>query len=151
MIIGKHYRFGFDIWALVLFVAVMIPTVIWTFVPAPNDILRTGSVTPTVDSVASVLQSIAIACLCIVINNDAGKVRFSPLVIISALFVLIYYAGWAVYYSGINTPWVILLLTVPPCLALILYATDRKNVPALILAIGFAICHLVFAIINFIR
>ena len=113
--------------------------------------IRPISLTPTVDSVASVLQSIAIACLCIVINNDAGKVRFSPLVIISALFVLIYYAGWAVYYSGINTPWVILLLTVPPCLALILYATDRKNVPALILAIGFAICHLVFAIVNFIR
>jgi hypothetical protein len=46
---------------------------------------------------------------------------------------------------------VILLLTIPPCLALILYAADRKNLPAAILASGFAICHLIFAIVYFIQ
>jgi len=151
MNICKHYRFGFDIWALVLFLAVMIPSVIWAFVPASNDILRTESATPAVDTIASVLQFMAIAFLCVVINKGAGKVRLSPLVILSALCVLIYYAGWVLYYCCISAPWVILLLTIPPCLALILYAVDRKNLPASILAIGFAICHLVFAIVNFIR
>ena len=38
----KHYRLGFDIWALILFLAVMIPTIIWAFVPAQDDILRTA-------------------------------------------------------------------------------------------------------------
>lgn len=151
MIICKHYRFGFDLWALFLFLAVMIPTIIWAFVPAPNDILRTESSTPTIDTIASILQFIAITCLCVVINKDAGKIWLSPLVILSASSVLIYYASWVIYYCGISAPWIILLMTIPPCLALILYSVDRKNLPATILAIGFAISHLVFAIVNFIR
>lgn len=150
MIICKHYRFGFDIWALVLFMTVMIPTIIWAFVPASNDILRTESVTPALDTIASVLQFMAIAFLSVVINKEAENVRFSHLVSLSGLCILIYYAGWVLYYCGISAPWVILLLTIPPCLALILYAADRKNLPASILAVGFAICHLVFAIVNFI-
>lgn len=150
MIICKHYRFGFDIWALVLFMAVMIPTIIWAFVPAPNDFLRIESVTPAVDTIASVLQFMAIVFLCVVNNKEAEKVRLSHLVSLSGLCILIYYAGWVLYYCGIIAPWVILLLTIPPCLALILYAADRKNLPASILAIGFAICHMVFAIVNFI-
>ena len=151
MIIFKHYRIGFDVWALILFLAVMIPTIIWAFVPAPNDILWTESATPVVDTIAFVLLFLAIACLCVLINKDAGKVRLSPLVILSGICVLVYYAGWVLYYCGIVAPWVILLMTLPPCLALILFAADRLNLPALILADGFTVCHLIFAIVNFIR
>ncbi|MGN1220418.1 MAG: hypothetical protein ACI4TU_05720 [Candidatus Cryptobacteroides sp.] len=104
MIIFKHYKFGFDIWAAVIFLAVMIPTIVWAFVPAPNDILRTESATPVVDAAASALQFLAIACLCVLINKDAGKVRLSPLVILPILCILTYYAGWAAYYCGIIAP-----------------------------------------------
>ena len=41
----KKYKMGFDIWALVLFVVIMIPNIIWFAIPAPNDILRTESIT----------------------------------------------------------------------------------------------------------
>ena len=44
---------------------------------------------------------------------------------------------------------VILLLTVPPCLAFILFAADRKNLPAILFATAFAVCHLVFAVVNY--
>lgn len=52
----SHYRFGFDPWGLLLFLLVMLPNFIWFAVPAPNDILRTDSVTPVVDAVGSVFQ-----------------------------------------------------------------------------------------------
>lgn len=146
----KNYLIGFDVWALIVFLAVMIPTIIWALIPAPNDILRTESVTPIIDTVASILQFMALACLCVVINKDADKVRLSPLIILSTFCILMYYAGWGVYYSGICAPWVVLLMTIPPCLALILYASDRKNLPAIILTSGFTVCHLFFAIANFV-
>ena len=41
----KKYKMGFDVWALVLFIAIMIPNIIWFAIPAPNDILRTESIT----------------------------------------------------------------------------------------------------------
>ena len=151
MTVCKKYRLGFDIWALVLFLSVMIPTIIWTFVPAPNDILRAESTTPVLDITASVLQFMAISCICVLINKGAGKVRFTPLVFLLALCVLLYYVGWAIYYCGISSPWVILLMTIPPSAALILYAVDRMNLPAVVLAGGFAVLHLLFAVSYFIR
>ena len=43
------------------------------------------------------------------------------------------------------------MMTVPPCLAFVLFAADRKNFPAVLFATGFAVCHLVFAIVNFVK
>ena len=147
----NQYRFGFDVWGLILFLLVMIPNFIWFAVPAPNDVLRVESVTPVVDVIASVCQVLTVACLCFVINQERDKLRFSPLVIATMVCVAVYYVGWVLYYSGIVSEWVILLLTIPPCLAFILFATDRKNLPAVLFATGFAVCHLIFAIVNFIK
>ena len=145
----NKYRFEFDVWGLILFLLVMLPNFIWFAVPAPNDVLRTESATAIIDVIASVCQVLTVACLCFVINQERSKLRFSPLVIAAVVCVVIYYIGWVLYYSGIVNAWVVLLLTVPPCLAFILFA-DRKNFPAVLFATGFAVCHLIFAIVNFI-
>ena len=144
------YRLGFDVWGLGLFLLMMIPTIVWSFVPAPNDVLRTESVTPVVDTIASTLQFLAIACLCVLNSKTRGKLRFSPLIFLTVICIVLYYSGWALYYCGSTGAWVILLLTIPPCLALVLFSVDRKNLPAAMLATGFAICHLIFALVNFI-
>ena len=147
----NKYRFGFDVWGLILFLLVMLPNFIWFAVPAPNDVLRAESVTPVVDMIASVCQVLTIACLCFVINKERGKLRVSPLVIATIICVVVYYVGWVLYYSGAVNDWAILLLTIPPCLAFILFAADRKNLLAVLFATGFAVCHLIFAIVNFIK
>ncbi len=36
----KGYRFGVEVWGLVLFIGIMLPNFVWFAVPAPNDILR---------------------------------------------------------------------------------------------------------------
>lgn len=146
---GK-YRFGFDIWGLILFLLVMLPNFIWFAFPAPNDVLRTESVTPIIDTFASFFQILTVACLCFIINGERNKLHFSPLMIATIVCVAVYYLGWMLYYGGFTTSWVILLLTIPPCLAFILFAADRKNLPAVIFASVFAVCHLIFAVWNFI-
>ena len=146
---NSRYRFGFDIWGLLLFLVVMAPNFIWFAVPAPNDILRTESVTPVVDTLGSVFQVLTVACLCFVIHKERSKLRFSPWVIAAIACIAVYYIGWLLYYAGITAPWAILLLTLPPCAAFILFAIDRKNLPAVVLASGFAVCHCVFGVVNF--
>ena len=146
----SHYRFGFDPWGLLLFLLVMLPNVLWFAVPAPNDILRTESVTPVVDIIGSVFQVLTVACLCFVIHKERSKFRFSPSVVATTVCIAAYYIGWLLYYAGITTPWAIFLLTLPPCLAFILFAIDRKNLPAVVSAAGFTVCHLFFSIVNFV-
>jgi hypothetical protein len=61
-----------------------------------------------------------------------------------------YLVGWVLYYNAITYAWVILMLTLPPCLAFFFYAIDRKNGIATLLGIGFTVCHLIFALVNFV-
>ena len=146
----KQYRFGFDPWGLLLFLLVMLPNFVWFAVPAPNDILRTDSVTPVVDAVGSVFQVLTVACLCFVIHKSRSKLRFSFLIIATIICIAIYYIGWVLYYTANVSPIVILLLTLPPCLAFIFFAADRKNLLVALFAVVFAVCHLVFAVVNFV-
>lgn len=150
MIPLKQYCFSFDPWGLLLFLLVMLPNFIWFAVPAPNDILRTASATPVVDAIGSVFQVLTVACLCLVIHKSRSKLRFSPLIVATIICIAIYYIGWVLYYTANVSPIVILLLTVPPCLAFILFAADRRNIPAALFATVFAVCHLVFAVVNFV-
>lgn len=147
----KTYRIGFDVAGLLLFLLVMLPNFLWFAVPAPNDVLRAESVTPVVDKIASVCQVLIVVCLCFVINNRRDKLRFSPLVFATTVCVIVYYIGWVLYYFGAVDTWIILMLTILPCLAFVLFAADRKNIPAIVFALAFAVCHLVFAIVNFIE
>ena len=146
----KKYKLRFDIWGALLFLIIMIPNFIWFAVPAPNDILRQESITPIVDTIGSVCQIIFVAALCIVINKERGSIRISPLLISSAVCIGLYFLGWVLYYNGIVNPMVIIYLTLPPCVAFILFALDRKNFIALIPAACFTICHLIYGIVNFI-
>ena len=69
----KKYRFGFDILGLALFFLIMIPNFIWFAIPAQHDILRVESITPIVDTIASIAQVIMIICLCIFKNKEKEK------------------------------------------------------------------------------
>ena len=146
----RKYNIGFDLWGLMLFLAIMLPNGIWFLAPAPVDILRNPSVTPAADAVASVFQAIMVAAIC-ALRNTAGR---SPMGMIwrrgIAAAVLFYFAGWGFYYAGITNAMVIMDLCVAPCLAFILFALARKNAVALTAATGFMVCHVYYGIVNFV-
>ncbi len=146
----KKYKLSFEICGVLLFLIVMIPNFIWFAIPAPNDILRTKSITETVDTVASVCQILMIVAICIFRNRESKKLCITPHIIMVAICYLLYVASWIAYYNGMANVIVILGLTIPPCLAFLFFAIDRKNGIALIPISIFTICHLVYGVVNFI-
>ena len=145
----KNYKLGFDPWGLALFLAIMLPNFLWFAFPAPNDVLRSESVTPLVDTIAQVFQVIMAAALCAVRNIAWDKPMKRRYWAGTAACLLLYFAGWAVYYAGIASAAVILDLCLAPCGTFLFFALARKNGAALASAGGFTVCHLVFAIVNF--
>ena len=133
----KKYRFGLDVSGLLLFLIIMIPNFIWFAVPAPNDILRTDSITGTLDTVASICQVLMI-------------ISISPFIIAVIICCLLYFISWGVYYIGVVNAVVILGLTIPPCLAFLVFAIERKNKIAIIPISIFTACHIIYGIVNFI-
>lgn len=149
MFSAKNYKFGFDVWGLALFLAVMLPNFIWFAVPAPNDVLRANSATPTLDAAAQIFQVIMTAALCAVINTSREKPMRTAYKIIIAALVAAYYGGWAAYYLGAANAAVILDLVISPCAAFAVFSFAVKNAPALISAGVFSLCHLIFGAVNF--
>lgn len=146
----KKYKLSFDIWGLLLFLIIMIPNFIWFSVPAPNDVLRADSVTKVVDTIASICQVLMVIALCVFVNRSSCKFRITPLMIAVMVCVLLYFASWIGYYLGIVNAVIILGLTVPPCLAFMFFAIDRRNMIAVVPSSIFLFCHLIYGIVNFI-
>ena len=146
----KRYKLSFEIWGLLLFLIVMIPNFIWFAIPAPNDILRAESITEMADTAAFVCQILMIVSICIFRNRESKKLCISLFVIMATVCYLLYVASWIAYYNGMTNAIVILGLTIPPCLAFLFFAIDRKNGVALIPISIFTICHLVYGAVNFI-
>ena len=145
----KKYKMGFDIWALVLFIAIMIPNIIWFAIPAPNDILRTESITKAVDMIASISQVVMLVALCIVINTEREKRNVTRFIMVVIINCVLYFICWMFYYIGICNAGVILGMTIFPCFAFLFFAIDRKNNIAIIPISIFTICHLIYGLVNY--
>ena len=144
------YKFKFDLPGLIIFLIIMIPNFIWFGVKAPHDVLRAESVTKTVDIIGSVCQLLMIICLILIVNQTREKLRPTTLLKVAGAAVVLYYIWWVIYYTGSTHPVVLLGLAIFPCVAFLLYAIDRKNLPAVVFTAGFAICHVIYTIVNFI-
>lgn len=128
----------------------MVPNFIWFAVPAGYDILRCDSVTPVIDMIASFIQVLMLAALCI-IKNEAYQAGMNKKWIISIIVtVFVYYVSWCLYYFQITSAVVILILCIVPCITFIVYSLGKRNGVALILALLFMICHMIYALENFI-
>ncbi len=146
----KNYRPGFDPRGLALFLLIMLPNFVSFALPAPNDILRNESVTPIIDAIAQAFQIVIAAALCALVNTARDRPMRRGYAAGTAACVALYFAGWAAYYTGIAGAAVILDLCLAPCGAFLLFALGRKNAPALVSGGAFLLCHLIFAVVNFI-
>lgn len=146
----KKYKIGFDICALGLFIIIMIPNCFWFAVPAPNDILRTESVTKIPDMIASISQVIMLIALCVFINIDYEEQKITRFLVAVMLNCILYFICWILYYFSVSNTVIILGMTIFPCLAFLFFAIDRKNMIAVIPISVFMICHLIYGIVNYI-
>lgn len=146
----KNYTFTLNLSSLFLSIFLLIPTVVWYYFPAANDVLRTESATPVFDIAASVSQVLFIGILCLMVNESAPKLNFRSIFMIATfLSCSLYYFSWIAYYIGMMNFIVILALILAPCAAFLFYALDRKNDLALFPIGIFSTCHLVYGVVNF--
>ena len=145
----KNYRLHLDSWGLGLFVMIMLPNFIWLAIPAPRDILRSGTLTPTLDLVSSIVQIFMVCFLCLFVNRQSHPAVEQKAMLGICFSVTLYLFGWIFYYIGFTGPMVILVLSLSPCLSFLFYTWSRKNGPAFVAAALFAVLHTLRSILNF--
>lgn len=147
----KNYKIEFDSWALFLFLVIMVPNLIWSIIPAPNDILRAISTTKIIDLFTSISQLLMILSLFFLKSNKYLRLKKTLFVVIVEIFCTLYYLSWFAYYKGFISTVIILGLTISPCLAFLFFSIDRKNKIAITLTSLFTFGHLIYAFVNFIN
>lgn len=143
----QRCKIGLNLYGVLLFVAIMLPNVVWAFVPAEKDVLRAESVTPALDVAASVFQFLTVAAVAVIVYGTfkSGKIPFMIALIPAAA----YYVCWVVYYFATPCGALLVFMAVLPCLALILYAWFEKNYAGAAFGAVFMILHIVSTCLNF--
>lgn len=142
----KAYRFGLDGWGLLLFVAIMVPNILWGLLAGEGDLLMQPTAVPVLDMVVSAAQVLTIAgMLCLRRREEPAYKPWGPLI-----FAVAYLLMWALYGLGIVHPAVPLGLAVFPCAAILLHLIRRYNIITLVPATLFAAGHVLSAMINFV-
>ncbi len=145
----KTHTMGFEPWGLALFASVMLPNLLWMLLPAPDDVLRNPSVTPVVDGLGSFFQMVMVFCLCAIRRTDAMPVRLSPVLLAVVGCVGLYWAAWGCYYAGFTHAAILLAMALLPCAAFLGFLAERRNLIGLAPAVGFTVCHVIFAVANY--
>ena len=146
----KKYKIGFDVWALWIFAAVMLPNIIWLLYLTPNDVLHKETVTPTVDLIMSIFRWLTIAALCFIKNRSSNRSIKSSLPAISGACCMFYYSAWIFYYCGEASNLIIMSLCIFPCIAILVYSYFRKNPFAFVLGAVFTVLHIISTTVNYI-
>lgn len=146
----KNYHYQLDLWAITLFVVVMVPNVIWGIYSAPNDVLHVDSVTPITDIIGSISQVLMLMSLMLLSRKDrpqtmARKCKFT------AIGMLVLYMGaWISHFFGYTPKSFIVAMAILPCLFFGAFSIGRRNWLSLGFCLIFSICHILFAIENYI-
>ncbi len=75
----KNYRLGFEFCGFLLSLAMLLPNLIWSFVPAPHDILRSAETVASLGIATLVLRLLTMATSMFVVNVESNElnVRYS--------------------------------------------------------------------------
>lgn len=142
----KEYALGLDRWGLLLFAVIMLPNIVAMCVPAFSSRFAENS---ALDVAAVVFQVFAVAALLFIVRREEERLRLSPLVTAALLALIAYLIAWGFFFFGYLSSAVWLLLAVMPCIALLCFEIERKNVFALPFTVVFAVLHIISACITY--
>ena len=87
---------------------------------------------------------------CVFINSERKKLSFTKTIIMMICCGVVYFVSWMFYYCGMTNAVIILGLTIPPCMAFLFFAIDRKNYISIVPISIFTICHFIYGVVNYI-
>ena len=144
---GKQY-FGFWALGIVLFALQEIPYMLMPFFhPETNPIMNMTETSAALDMCEKILGSLCIALMVFVVHQDAklfsaSDGREKVFFILTVILLLANFAGWALYFTGHQSIFVMMLFIVAlPPLYYIAIGLWRQNTPLTVASMIFLVIH----------
>lgn len=153
-LIGNQYS-GFWVLGAVLFAVQEIPYILMPFIRLKtNPIMNMTETSPVLDVCEKILGSLCIALMMFVIHRDAvffsiAEGREKLFFTLAALILLANFAGWALYFTGRQSLFVMMafIVAMPP-LYYMAIGLWRQNTPLVITGAVFLAVHFLHVLGN---
>jgi hypothetical protein len=112
---------------------------------------KNSSANPVLGVVEPLFGILTVAMLILVVNKGGGR-NGALYILLAILFLLGYYIAWALYYTGVVSPWVLILgIGAMPPLYFLFVAIWMKNYVALIPCVVFGAAHITVTAVNYLK
>ncbi len=147
-----NWAIAFSLTGLIFFALQLLPNIVWLTVPPANDVLKHNSSAHAALNIIEQVGGVAtVALLIILISRPGPQGRNGTWLLVgAAIFLLAYYAAWALYYRGNVAPWLLVagIAAMPP-LYYFFAACWMKDYLALIPCVPFGIAHIAITWSNY--
>jgi len=152
----KQFKITFSVYGLGVFLVVLLPNIIYSFVKLENDPFKSNhSAILALDILMYSFQSLMIACLILLKNKDfdwrnRGNYLSKTAVLFyaAAVCLLINYILWICYFAGAVWGFSIFGLAFFPSMVFVLISLWQKNYICTLPAVLFMIFHTTLSCVN---
>lgn len=148
----KQHRFGFSLYALLVFVLQELPYLPWAiWPPRENPLAGNAAAYPWLEITEKAAGILTLALLILLIRKDGEKPSFkNRFFTLAAICLAGYYASWIAYFSGVTSGWLIVIgLTALVPVYYLFVALWLKNRLAVIPCAAFIVAHTTVNVMNF--
>lgn len=147
----KEYKFGFSIIGFMAVLLVMLPNVLYLFIPITNDALSGNSAGFWLWNILENIGRFGLmSTLIIICNKKHNSYKPISIGIIGLCALILYYIFWFRYFVGTADGFTLLGLAVFPTVFFISSAIWIKNYIALGFGVLFGIMHIAITASNFV-
>jgi hypothetical protein len=146
----KSFNIRFSLVGLLLYGLQLLPNIIWKLAPPANNVLSQNA------SSSNILNFIEgffgmVTVILMVVNIGRSIERGSNIYIgFAFLFLALYYLSWVLYYSGIVSPWLLILgIAAMPPMYFFFSALWMNNYVLLVPCVIFGVAHIVITSSNY--
>lgn len=147
----RNYRIGFSIKGLIIMMLVMIPNIIWAFVPPANNPLANNSTAyPILDIIENGSQIVMFMMLILLVRKDGNGDKNAKIYLgLATPFLGCYYVLWIMYFAGCIYPLALVGMAAFPPIYYFFAALWIRNRIALIPCVIFGIFHIAITYSNY--
>ena len=144
----KNYRISFSLKGFIAVLLVMIPNILYSFIPHNANLLEYDEALGVLDIFENIFRAVLIITLIAIVNINSRKI--GRLTFISAyLFLSAYYLMWIMLFLGMSNGFIYIGLAVFPCEFFLITSIILRNYPACSVTAVFAGFHIVITYRNY--
>ncbi|AWB42966.1 hypothetical protein DCC85_01125 [Paenibacillus sp. CAA11] len=148
----SNYSLKFSLLGLLVYALQLLPNIIWKLAPPANNVLtKNSSPYNILNIIEGLFGMITVILMIVLISKGEGK-SSSLYIWLAIIFLAAYYISWIFYYSGVVSPWLLILgIAAMPPLYFFFAGLWMRNYVLLVPCAIFGVVHILITCSTYLK